>query len=166
MRARFFLHSDQNVPVEPTDIDDRLRILREVGDALTERFGDGLLVRIGPDYAPWRRAVTLEVFSPNTATASAELMLEEDEAYLQIGDTLACALIERHAMDTDVATWAIERISAAGERGVEMWRDSRRYLFGGQHMALIVGEDFTDVSDLSSIEWRAQRAAREMLART
>lgn len=147
MSVRFRLARGQNVPVEPTDIDDRLRILREVGDALTERFGDDLLVRIGPDYAPWSRAVALEAFAPNTAAAPAELILEESEAILLIGDAAACALIERRPMDVDVATWAIDRISAVGERGVEMWRDSRRSLFGGQHMARIVGEDFTDISD-------------------
>lgn len=133
--------------MEPPDIDDRLRILRVIGDALTERFGDGLLVRIGSDYAPWSRAVSMQVFAINTGAAPAELFLEESEATLLIGDAAACALIERHPMGTDVTAWAIERISVAGELGVEMWRDTRRHLFAGQHMARIVGEDFTDISD-------------------
>lgn len=128
------------------DIEYRTRILRQIASAITRRFGDDLFIRIGPAYDRWRRSVTLEVIAPNTSSAPVVLELDEAEAYLHVGDALDCVLFEKHLLDADVSRWAIERITAAGERGLEMWQDSRRHLFGGQNQARIVGEDFLDLA--------------------
>ena len=88
----------------------------------------------------------LEAFAPNTLSAPVNLEIDEAEAYLEVGDAVDCALFEKHLLDSDVSRWAIARITAAGERGLEMWRDSRQHLFGGQNQARIVGEDFLDIT--------------------
>jgi hypothetical protein len=124
----------------------RTRILREIASTITHRFGADMFIRIGPSLDPWRRSVILEVIAPNTLSAPVNLEIDEAEAYLVVGDAVDCVLFEKHVLDDDVSRWAIERITAAGERGLEMWQDSRRHLFGGQNQARIVGEDFLDVT--------------------
>ena len=89
----------------------------------------------------------LEVFGPNTSSAPVLLEADEHELYLTIGDAIDCVLFEKHALGADAFEWAAQRIISAGEHGVEMWRDRRRHLFGGQHEARILGEPFFDVSD-------------------
>jgi hypothetical protein len=130
-----------------TDSEDRLRILHDIGRTLTQRFGDDLFIRIGPHFEPWSGAVVMEVFAPNTATAPAEVTLDGDNCYLIFGDAIDRILFEQHPLDEHCASWVVERIVAAGERGLEMWRDSRRHLFGGQHRARVVGEEFTDLTE-------------------
>ena len=125
---------------------DRSRILQQIASTITHRFGDDLFIRIGPSLEPWRRSVILEAFAPNTLSAPVNLEIDEAEAYLKVGDAVDCVLFEKHLLDSDVSRWAIERITAVGERGLEMWRDSRRHLFGGQNQAPIVGEDFLDIT--------------------
>ena len=140
------------------DIGSRTRISEDVARALADRFGDDLFIRIGPSLEPSRPSVVLEVFAPNTSAAPVTLELDELEAHLVIGDSHDCVLSEKRPVDEDLSSWAVERITAAGEWGVELWRDSRRHLFGGQHQARIVGEDFVDLS--------AKRRARLSLVLT
>lgn len=105
-----------------------------------------MFIRIGPSPQSWRHSVTLEVFAPNTTSPSVNLVIDDAQACLEIGDAVDCVLVEKHPLDDGVSRWAIERITAAGERGVEMWKDSRRPLFGGLNQARIVGEDFLGIS--------------------
>lgn len=122
------------------------RILRETANAIVNRFGDDMFIRIGPSPQPWRHSVTLEVFAPNTTSASVNLEIDDAQVCLEIGDAIDCVLVEKHLLDDGASRWAIERITAAGERGLEMWKDSRRPMFGGLNQARIVGEDFLDIS--------------------
>lgn len=130
-----------------SNIGSRTQLLERVAKALTHRFGNDLFIRIGPSLDWGRPTVALHAFPPNTSAAPATLELDELEAYLVIGESLDCILFEKRSMNEDVARWAIERVTAAGERGLEMWRDSRRHLFGGRNQARIVGEDFVDLPE-------------------
>ncbi len=130
-----------------SDIDSRTQVLEGIAHALTDRFGNDLLIRIGPSVDWGRPTVALQVFAPNTSAAPVTLELDELEAWLVIGESQDCILFERRSMDQDLSRWAVQRITAVGERGLEMWRDSRRHLFGGQNQARIVGEDFVDLTD-------------------
>jgi len=129
------------------DTERRTLGLQRVADGLIRHFGHGLFVRLGPSPEFWRESVLLQVFAPNTRTASVELEADENELYLIIGDAIDSILFERKALDDEAFTWAERRIITAGERGIELWRDRRRQLLGGSHRERIVGEDFEDVSD-------------------
>lgn len=105
-----------------------------------------MFIRIAPTLDPWGRSVILEIIAPNTLSTPVNLEMDDAEAYLEVGDAVDCTLFEKHPLDADVSQWATERITAAGERGLEMWQDSRPHLFGGQSQARIVGEDFLDIT--------------------
>jgi hypothetical protein len=129
-----------------SETEHRSRILREVADALVDRFGEDMFIRIGPSLQAWRHSLVLEAFAPNTSSAPASLEIDEAQAYLEVGDAVDCVFFENHLLDDDVSRWATERITAAGERGLEMWVDPRHHIFGGQNQARIVGEDFLEVT--------------------
>jgi hypothetical protein len=121
-------------------------LLRAVAELLTDRYGDRVLVRIAPSVHMWRRELVLEAFAPNTASAALTVGVEPDEVMLEFGNGIDCVLVERHPRDEGVLDWLITRISAAADAGIELWRDRRRHLFGGQNVARVAGEPFTEVS--------------------
>lgn len=129
------------------DAESRTELLRAMSHSLTARFGDELFIRLGPNLEPWRASVVLEVFAPNTSSAPVHLEADEHELLLAFGDAIDCVLFEKRPLDADAFEWALDRITSAGEHGLEMWSDRRRHLFGGLHKARIVGEPFVDVSD-------------------
>jgi hypothetical protein len=125
----------------------RTDLLRVMSESLTAQFGDELFIRLGPTLEPWRASIGLEIFAPNTSSAPVLLEASEHELFLTFGDAIDCVLIEKRPLDADAFEWALDRIIGAGEHGIEMWRDRRRHLFGGQHKARIVREPFFDLSE-------------------
>lgn len=133
-------------------------LLQRLGAHLKGRYGDDVFVRIAPAIEPWRPALILEAYAPNTSAAALEVELDSQHAYLTIGNGIGCALFEHHDVNGEVADWLVSRITAACDLGIELWVDRRRHLFGGQNVAKIVGETFTQLT--------AKHASRLSLATT
>jgi hypothetical protein len=146
-------------------LDDELRaafepVLSDLAAFLKENYGDGVFVRISPAIEPWKPALRLEAYAPNTATAAIEIDLDRANGlYVTFGNGIDCVLTERHGWDDEAISALKLRLIQVCDAGIELWRDRRRHVFGGRNIARALGDPFPD-------EVTAKHASRLTLAET
>ena len=135
-------------------------VLLDIGAHLKQRYGAGVFVRITPAIEPWKPALRLEAYAPNTSTAAIEIELERANGlYVTFGNGIECVLSEGHRWDDEDIAPLKDRLTHVCDSGIELWRDRRRHLFGGRNIARVVGESFPD-------DVTAKHASRLSLAET